>query len=65
VGHSVRAAYLYAGMARRDGPDGDASYIKALDKIWQDVVSTKMYITGGIGATGGTKASVIRMLFRI
>jgi DUF1680 family protein len=32
---------------------GDANYVKALDKIWLDVVSKKMYITGGIGARGG------------
>ena len=55
VGHSVRAAYLYAGMADVAALTGDASYIKALDKIWQDVVSTKLYITGGIGATGGNE----------
>ena len=55
VGHSVRAAYLYAGMADVAALTGDASYIKTLDKIWQDVVSTKMYITGGIGATGGNE----------
>jgi DUF1680 family protein len=55
VGHSVRAAYLYAGMADVAALTGDASYIRALDKIWQDVVSTKLYITGGIGATGGNE----------
>lgn len=55
VGHSVRAAYLYAGMADVAALTGDASYVKALDKIWTDVVGTKMYITGGIGATGGNE----------
>jgi DUF1680 family protein len=55
VGHSVRAAYLYAGMADVAALTGDMSYVKALEKIWQDVVSTKLYITGGIGATGGNE----------
>jgi DUF1680 family protein len=55
VGHSVRAAYMNAGMADVAALTGDPSYIKAIDRIWQDVVSTKMYITGGIGATGGNE----------
>lgn len=55
VGHSVRAAYLYAGMADVAALTGDKSYVNALDKIWKDVVSTKLYITGGIGATGGNE----------
>jgi uncharacterized protein len=55
VGHSVRAAYMYAGMADVAALTGDASYIKAIDRIWEDVVSTKMYLTGGIGATGGNE----------
>ena len=29
---------------------GDSSYIKAIDKIWDNIVSKKIYITGGIGA---------------
>ncbi|MCX6133763.1 MAG: glycoside hydrolase family 127 protein [Ignavibacteriales bacterium] len=55
VGHSVRAAYMYAGMADVAALTGDPSYIKAIDRIWNDVVSTKMYLTGGIGATGGNE----------
>jgi DUF1680 family protein len=53
VGHAVRAAYLYSGMADVAALTGDADYIEALGRIWQDVVSKKMYITGGIGARGG------------
>jgi DUF1680 family protein len=53
VGHAVRAGYLYTGMADVAALTGDADYVKALDKIWLDVVSKKMYITGGIGARGG------------
>ena len=53
VGHAVRAGYLYSGMADVAALTGDAGYVKALDRIWQDVVSKKLYITGGIGARGG------------
>ena len=55
VGHSVRAAYMYAGMADVAALTGDASYVKAIDRIWKDVVDSKMYLTGGIGATGGNE----------
>lgn len=53
VGHSVRAAYLYTGMADVAALTGDMAYVKAIDTIWQDVVDTKLYVTGGIGAAGG------------
>jgi hypothetical protein len=32
---------------------GDDGYVEALDRIWEDVVSKKLYITGGIGARHG------------
>ncbi len=53
VGHAVRAGYLYAGAADVAALTGDAAYIAALDKIWDDMAGTKLYITGGIGAAGG------------
>jgi DUF1680 family protein len=53
VGHAVRAAYLYTGMADVAALTGNADYVKALDKIWLGVVSKKLYITGGIGARSG------------
>ena len=53
VGHSVRAAYLYTGMADVAALTGNMEYIKAIDAIWKDVVDTKLYVTGGIGAAGG------------
>jgi len=52
VGHAVRAAYMYTGMADVAALTGDKSYISALDKIWSNVVSKKLYLTGGIGASG-------------
>jgi DUF1680 family protein len=49
VGHAVRAAYMYSGMADVAAIMGDPSYLKAIDKIWDNVVEKKYYITGGIG----------------
>src|SRR5437773_10437117 len=56
VGHAVRATYMYSGMADVAALTGDESYIKALDKIWENAVSRKLYITGGIGARGSGEA---------
>jgi len=53
VGHSVRAAYMYTGMADVAALTGDTKYVDAIDRIWGDVATTKLYITGGIGAAGG------------
>lgn len=53
VGHAVRALYMYSGMADVATLTGDKSYVDAIDRIWQDVVGKKLYITGGIGAAGG------------
>jgi len=56
VGHAVRATYMYSGMADVAAMSGDASYVKAVDAIWNDVVSKKLYITGGIGSRGSGEA---------
>jgi len=53
VGHAVRAAYLYAGMADVSAMTNDPTLAKALDKIWHNIVDTKMHITGGLGAVPG------------
>ncbi len=50
VGHSVRAMYLYTGAADVAALVGNQEYIEVLEKIWQDMVYTKTYLTGGIGA---------------
>lgn len=49
-GHAVRAGYMYAGMADVAALTGDSSYIKAIDKICENIISKKYYITGGVGA---------------
>ena len=56
VGHAVRAAYMYAGMADVAALTGDKGYIDAIDRIWENIVSKKLYITGGIGATNQGEA---------
>ncbi len=50
VGHAVRATYLYAAMADVAALTGDGRYVQAIDRIWENVVSGKLYLTGGIGA---------------
>jgi DUF1680 family protein len=56
VGHAVRATYMYTGMADVAALTGDQQYLHAIDDIWHDVVEKKLYITGGIGATGNGEA---------
>ena len=56
VGHAVRAMYMYAGMADVAAITGDAAYTKALDAIWTNTVTSKLYLTGGIGSTGAGEA---------
>lgn len=50
VGHGVRSTYLYAGMADYVLETGDEGMAEALDAIWEDLISRKIYITGGCGA---------------
>ncbi len=50
VGHAVRANYLYAGVADVVAETGDTSLLDALQTLWTNVVTHKMYITGGCGA---------------
>src|SRR5438105_3250612 len=56
IGHAVRAGYLYSGMADVAALTGDERYLRAIDAIWENAVSKKLYITGGIGAVGGGEA---------
>ena len=56
VGHAVRAGYMYAGMADIAALTGDESYIKAIDNIWDNIITKKYYITGGVGATASGEA---------
>ena len=51
TGHAVRAMYLFCGMTDVEALKTDAGYMEALDRLWDDVVLTKMYVTGGIGSS--------------
>jgi hypothetical protein len=50
MGRAVRANYLYAGVADVYAETGEDSLLYCLNKIWDDVVHRKMYITGACGA---------------
>lgn len=50
AGHAVRANYLYAGLADLVAENGDQELLAVLEGVWDDVVDTKLYITGGCGA---------------
>ena len=50
VGHAVRAVYMYSAMADIAALTNDQEYLNALDKLWDNLVTKKMYITGGIGS---------------
>lgn len=50
VGHAVRANYMYTAMADIAALTGDQNYIAAIDKLWENVVGKKLYLTGGMGA---------------
>lgn len=50
VGHAVRAVYMYAAMTDIAAIKQDSSYYNAIMKLWDNVVSKKMYLTGGIGS---------------
>ena len=49
-GHAVRAGYMYAGIADVAALTQDSDYIKTIDRIWDNIVSKKYYLTGGVGA---------------
>jgi hypothetical protein len=56
VGHAVRANYMYAGMADVAALTGDARYLDAVTRIWNNVVGTKLHLTGGCGARANGEA---------
>ena len=50
VGHAVRAGYLYSGVADVASFTQDTAYFNALSRIWENMASKKLFITGGIGS---------------
>ncbi|MCM1285350.1 MAG: glycoside hydrolase family 127 protein [Acetobacter sp.] len=51
VGHAVRGVYLYSAMADLAKENNNEELYSACNKIWNNIVNQKLYITGGIGAT--------------
>ena len=51
-GHAVRAGYLYSAMADVAALTGDEKLLNAIDTIWNNMVSKKIYVQGGAGAVG-------------
>ena len=62
VGHAVRAAYLYSGMADVAAETHDLDYQSAVMSLWDNIVNKKYYVTGGIGSgeTSEGSARIIR-----
>src|SRR5690606_16808595 len=49
-GHAVRAMYAACGAADYYAETGDKAYWKTLERLWRDLVSSKLYLTGGVGS---------------
>jgi len=49
-GHAVRQLYLLAGVADLYAEEGDESLRESAERIWAEMVATKTYLTGGVGA---------------
>jgi DUF1680 family protein len=56
VGHAVRAVYMYSGMADVAAVTGNQAMRDAGLRIWDHLITSKLYITGGIGASGSGEA---------
>lgn len=51
-GHAVRAVYLYSAMADLAEAYQDEKLLQACKRLWDNIVTKRMYITGGIGSSG-------------
>ncbi|MFF0340401.1 glycoside hydrolase family 127 protein [Kribbella sp. NPDC004875] len=56
TGHAVRMAYLAAGAADVHLETGDPSLLATLERLWDDMVATKLYLTGGLGSRHSDEA---------
>jgi len=53
VGHSVRFGYLETAIAMLARETGDQTLVPALERAWENMVTYRMYVTGGIGSVPG------------
>lgn len=58
-GHSVRALYLYSGIADFAGEANDETLLSNLKDVFDDIINKKMYITGGVGSTYRTESFTV------
>ena len=56
VGHAVRAMYLYTAVTDIAALTNNDAFAKAADRLWQDVVGKRLYVTGGVGSRGTVEA---------
>lgn len=59
VGHAVRAMYLYSGMADIATEYGDDELKTALQRLWTDLTSKRLYITGGLGPSADNEGFTV------
>ena len=55
-GHAVRAMYACCGATDYYLETGDPAYWRTLNALWNDMTSTKMYVTGGVGSRADGEA---------
>jgi uncharacterized protein len=55
-GHAVRAMYACCGATDYYLETGDAAYLQTLNTLWNDMTTTKMYVTGGVGSRSDGEA---------
>ena len=59
IGHSVRAMYLYAGIADLTAESGEEELLNVCRNLFDDVANRKMYVTGGIGSSSNGEAFTV------
>jgi DUF1680 family protein len=55
-GHAVRAMYACCGATDYYLETGDRTYLQTLNRLWNDMTTTKMYVTGGVGSRADGEA---------
>jgi len=55
VGHAVMATYLFSGMAGVALETGEDALVEALEHLWENMTTKRMYVTGGIGNYHGNE----------
>jgi DUF1680 family protein len=49
VGHAVRAMYLFSAVAELAHEHDDSTLLATCERLWQNLIAKRMYLTGGIG----------------